>query len=45
MDDVEYAHSFEYPLDPGIARVVRVLNDAGIETFESCEGWRRARVP
>lgn len=26
------------PLDAGIARYVHVLRDAGIETFESCEG-------
>jgi hypothetical protein len=25
-------------LDPGIARVVKVLQLAGVETFESCEG-------
>jgi hypothetical protein len=25
-------------LDPGIAAAVRVLRDAGIETYESCEG-------
>jgi len=25
-------------LDPGIARAVRLLQEAGIETFESCEG-------
>lgn len=29
---------FEPPLDPGIAEVVFALRDAGIETFESCEG-------
>ena len=26
------------PLDPGIAHAVHVLNEASIETFESCEG-------
>lgn len=26
------------PLDIGIARAVHVLREAGIETFESCEG-------
>lgn len=26
------------PLDLGIARAVKVLRDAGIETYESCEG-------
>jgi hypothetical protein len=25
-------------LDPGIERIVRTLMDAGVETFESCEG-------
>jgi hypothetical protein len=34
----ETLRSFEPPLDPGIARVVHTLRDAGIETFESCEG-------
>ena len=29
---------FEPPLDPGIERAVHALVDAGIETFESCEG-------
>jgi hypothetical protein len=28
----------EMPLDPGIVLAVQVLRDAGIETFESCEG-------
>jgi hypothetical protein len=29
----------DYPdLDPGIYRAVRVLREAGVETFESCEG-------
>jgi hypothetical protein len=26
------------PIDPGIVRVFRALNDAGVETFESCQG-------
>ncbi|MEX2623954.1 MAG: hypothetical protein WD651_09505 [Acidimicrobiia bacterium] len=26
------------PIDPGIVRAVRVLTEAGIETYESCEG-------
>ena len=26
------------PIDPGIVRAVRVLVEAGIETYESCEG-------
>lgn len=29
---------FDPPLDPGIEKAVLVLRDAGIETFESCEG-------
>ena len=29
---------FGTPLDPGIDRAVRVLREAGVETFESCEG-------
>lgn len=36
--DAEYAATFEMPLDPGIARAVRVLADAGVCTIESCEG-------
>lgn len=29
---------FEPPLDPGIERAVKILREAGIETYESCEG-------
>lgn len=29
---------FGTPLDPGIERAVRLLREAGVETFESCEG-------
>jgi hypothetical protein len=29
---------YDPPLDPGIARAVQTLNEAGIETYESCEG-------
>ena len=29
---------YDPPLDPGIADAVEALRDAGIETFESCEG-------
>jgi hypothetical protein len=29
---------YEPPLDKGIERAVTILNDNGIETFESCEG-------
>jgi len=27
-----------YPIDAGVARYVSVLRDAGVETYESCEG-------
>lgn len=30
--------TFDPPLDPGIAQAVRALSDAGVETFESCQG-------
>ena len=33
-DEQEYSP----PLDPGIARAVHILRDAGVETYESCEG-------
>ena len=29
---------FDPPLDKGIEKAVKILSDAGIETFESCEG-------
>ena len=29
---------YDPPLDAGIERAVRILNQAGIETYESCEG-------
>lgn len=29
---------YDPPLDPGIRAFVETLNDAGVETFESCEG-------
>lgn len=32
------ADDFDPPLDPGIAHVVLVLREAGVETYESCEG-------
>jgi hypothetical protein len=35
----------EPKLDPGIARAVRVLMEAGIETFESCEGGNGHAYP
>ena len=30
--------TFDPPLDPGIAKAVVALSEAGVETFESCEG-------
>jgi hypothetical protein len=30
--------AFSPPLDPGIAQAVLALRQAGVETFESCEG-------
>ena len=32
-------------LDPGIAEAVTVLRDAGVETFESCEGGEGHAYP
>ena len=32
-------------LDPGIARYVRVLQRAGVETFESCQGGEGHAMP
>lgn len=32
------ADGFDPPLDPEIAPAVKVLREAGIETFESCSG-------
>jgi hypothetical protein len=29
---------FDPPLDKGIEKPVRILHDAGVETYESCEG-------
>jgi len=29
---------YDPPLDPGIKQAVEILNQAGIETYESCEG-------
>lgn len=30
--------NLDMPLDQGIEKAVRILNDHGVETFESCEG-------
>lgn len=32
-------------LDPGVAGYVRILRDAGVETFESCEGGLGHALP
>lgn len=32
------ARQYDPPLDPGIKRAVEILNSAGVETFESCDG-------
>jgi hypothetical protein len=36
---------FSPPLDRGIERAVHVLVDAGIETFESCQGGKGHSYP
>jgi len=33
-----YANEFDSPLDHGIAQAVKALREAGVETYESCEG-------
>ena len=35
---MEYANRWGRRLDRGIAYAVKVLNEGGVETFESCEG-------
>ncbi len=37
--------TYEPPLDIGIARYVEVLNENGIETFESCQGGEGHAYP
>lgn len=34
-----------FPVDMGIVRAVKVLRDAGVETFESCEGGEGHTYP
>ena len=36
--DNNFEECLDLPLDEGIKRYVRVLREAGIETFESCQG-------
>lgn len=36
---------YDSPLDPGIRREVEILAQAGIETFESCEGGEGHAFP
>jgi hypothetical protein len=36
---------YDPPLDPGIRRYVELLNEAGVETFESCEGGEGHAFP
>lgn len=33
-----FRNAFSLPIDRGIAHAVKLLSDAGIETYESCEG-------
>ena len=36
---------FDSPLDKAIERAVHILTDAGIETFESCQGGKGHAYP
>ena len=38
MGSVAQERIFSSPLDKGVTHAVKVLMDAGVETFESCEG-------
>ncbi len=40
MNDYTHSHGLELdmPMDAGIACAVHILREAGIETYESCEG-------
>lgn len=45
-DDLETsAPVVDLPIDPGIRRAVLVLRQAGIETFESCQGGEGHAFP
>ncbi len=37
--------AYDPPLDPGIRLAVEVLNGAGVETFESCQGGNNHAYP
>jgi hypothetical protein len=37
--------TYEPPLDPGIRRYVEVLNESGVETYESCQGGKGHSYP
>jgi len=45
MRGTEYAERFDSPLDRNISYAVKVLRDAGIETYESCESGRGHAFP
>ena len=45
MKKVSIAAAYDPPLDAGIRIAVEVLRAEGIETFESCEGGGRPRLP
>ncbi len=45
MADVPGFDSFDPPLDAGIKQAVALLNEKGIETFESCEGGNGHSYP
>src|SRR5713101_1308114 len=42
---MEYRAAFDPPLDSGITHAVEVLRNAGIETFESCQGGEGHTYP
>lgn len=45
MSNQSFRDQFDPPLDPGIAHAVKVLTDAGVETYESCEGGEGHSYP
>ena len=38
-------HEYDPPLDPGIAAMVEILRQHGVETYESCEGGEGHSYP